>query len=77
MWWVGAAIAAAGAVYANKSAQNEYLMKKAELDYRQAADRFMPKPKPVPASACGGCGSREILIHHGQRICPYCRGSRE
>lgn len=36
---------------------------------------------PVPAEkrsdACGGCGSREILIHNGQRICPYCRGSRE
>lgn len=33
--------------------------------------------KPRASETCGGCGSREILIHNGQRICPYCRGSRE
>lgn len=40
--------------------------------------RGVPDPSPTSYTPgpCGGCGSRETVIHDGARMCAYCRGDR-
>jgi hypothetical protein len=33
-------------------------------------------PAPYTPGPCGGCGSRETIIHRGARKCAYCRSDR-
>ena len=65
---------------ANDSLVDEVYRLQAEKHQARKAKmyaRITNNPKPAdPGAACQGCGSRETIVHNGERQCAYCRGDR-